>query len=67
VDREAVVEVAAAALEQVRARRLAVELPRRTVRLPQVRVVVDVVVADAVVPVAAALLPNQLHDWQTEP
>jgi hypothetical protein len=47
-----------------RVRRLAVELelPRQMVRLPQARVVVDVVVQ-----VVAAQPTNRLHDLPTEP
>ena len=56
--------VVADAAEPERVRRLAVELelPRQMVRLPQARVVVDVVVQ-----VVAAQPTNRLHDLPTEP
>jgi len=57
-----VVVADAAAPEPERVRRLAVELPRQMVRLPQARVVVDVVVQ-----VVAAQPTNRLHDLPTEP
>ena len=59
-----VVVADAAAPEPERVRRLAVELelPRQMVRLPQARVVVDVVVQ-----VVAAQPTNRLHDLPMEP
>ena len=54
--------VVADAAEPERVRRLAVELPRQMVRLPQARVVVDVVVQ-----VVAAQPTNRLHDLPMEP